>query len=125
MKVWGVARTEDLEDAAGRALVKIHNLRNDGTAFNFTIRRRTQLWTRLGEVKDHDGSQRVIPEAVCWHGHYEFMLELFDAHPDARIRTSMADYRGREDFLKKAQGTFSKLTQGSRDCTCFTSDLGL
>lgn len=121
MKAWNVT-PEDLEDAAGHACVKVEHLRPSGSGYNFVIRRRTQMWTRLGRYKNHDGSQRKIPGAVCWHGHYEFMLELFTLKPDARIRTSMAYYRGREDFLEKAQTTFAKLGHSSRDCTCFEND---
>ena len=36
--------------------------------------------------------------AVCWHGFRDVLLAVFERHPDARIVTGMADYRGLEGF---------------------------
>lgn len=38
--------------------------------------------------------------SACWHVHAEFFRALFDAFPDARIKSAMADYKGRESFEK-------------------------
>jgi len=43
--------------------------------------------------------------AVCWHGHRDFMLKLFELCPDAILKTSLATYKGREDFLKQFEST--------------------
>ena len=43
--------------------------------------------------------------AVCWHGHRDFLLWLFELCPDATLKTSLATYRGKEDFLKKFEST--------------------
>lgn len=47
--------------------------------------------------------------AICYHGHFEFMRRLFEAHPDTVIRSSMqlagagrTVYDGRDDFYDKA-----------------------
>jgi len=37
---------------------------------------------------------------ACWHVHAEFFRALFESFPDARIKSAMADYRGRESFEK-------------------------
>jgi hypothetical protein len=59
---------------------------------------------------------------VCWHGHKRFMLALFRRQPEARIKTALADYHGRADFLLKHKGTFGQgngfnVAYGQR-CTC-------
>lgn len=43
--------------------------------------------------------------AVCWHGHRDLMRLLFERHPGARLKSALADYRGREDFEAKYLGT--------------------
>ena len=42
---------------------------------------------------------------VCWHGHKEFMLGVFEINPDAIIKTSFASYKGKHDFLMKYEET--------------------
>lgn len=44
--------------------------------------------------------------AVCWHGHRDVMMALFDRHPDARLKSTLADYRGAGDFLAKYRDTY-------------------
>ena len=36
--------------------------------------------------------------AACWHAHRDVLQRLFDHFPDARIRTAVADYRGKSGF---------------------------
>jgi|SRR5215831_2313280 len=38
---------------------------------------------------------------VTWEGHREFMRIIFRDYPEARIKTAIADYRGRADFWQK------------------------
>lgn len=54
-----------------------------------------------------NGNGRRV-SAVCWHGHRDVMMRLFDRHPEARLKTALADYRGREDFLAKYRDTFGR-----------------
>jgi hypothetical protein len=43
--------------------------------------------------------------AICWHGHRDFMREIFKINPDASIRTSLAHYKGKDDFENKFYAT--------------------
>jgi hypothetical protein len=46
--------------------------------------------------------------AVCWHGYRDFMMQLFEDHPEARIvttRQGYISYNGLDDFKKKYQDT--------------------
>jgi hypothetical protein len=40
--------------------------------------------------------------AVCYHGHWEFMNLLYLMNDDMQVRSAMASYHGREDFLRNA-----------------------
>lgn len=40
-------------------------------------------------------------KAACWHAHRDVLQSLFTAKPDARVTTSMADYRGLESFRRQ------------------------
>jgi len=97
MKVWGVNETQ-LQICADEVGVAIFNLRKDGRALRFGIRPTGERidgdykYQRVG----HRNERRVF--AVCWHGHRDFMREVFKREPDARIKTSMADYKGAENF---------------------------
>lgn len=42
-------------------------------------------------------SQRRI-NAVCWHAYRDVLIEVFNINPDAKVRTSMAKYLGKESF---------------------------
>jgi hypothetical protein len=60
--------------------------------------------------------------AVCWHGHRDFMREIFNRFPEARIKSALADYRGRMDFeqnYRSTAGTSNGWNVGySRACVC-------
>lgn len=43
------------------------------------------------------GERRV--NAVCWHGHFEFMKQLFLRDYQAHLKTAMANYDGPQGFL--------------------------
>jgi hypothetical protein len=36
--------------------------------------------------------------ATCWHGYRDALIAVFDTNPDAKVRTAMAKYLGRESF---------------------------
>lgn len=86
----------------------------------------SKRWQRLslGWSRNKDGSRRKVV-AVCWHGHYRFMSEVFARFPNARIVTGHATYNGRVDFKLKAEAT-GDVNRGSRiepvafrdACTC-------
>ncbi|AXK35781.1 hypothetical protein DVA86_27270 [Streptomyces armeniacus] len=42
---------------------------------------------------------------ACWHAHRDVLAGLFVAHPDARIRTALAVYRGRDGFERDYPAT--------------------
>lgn len=37
--------------------------------------------------------------AACWHAYRDVLAGVFEVNPDARVRTAMAKYIGREGFL--------------------------
>lgn len=39
--------------------------------------------------------------AVCWHGYRDALIELFNINPNAKVRTAMAKYLGRESFYRE------------------------
>jgi hypothetical protein len=49
------------------------------------------------------GQRRV--NAVCWHAYRDVLVELFNAHPDVKVRTGMAKYIGKEGFYENFPGT--------------------
>lgn len=110
MKVWTTLKPEDLRDVAATIGVSIsdrgsdtHTIPKVGRAYSFVLRpdskRKRDEW---GNLPYQRRSASVYNErrvhAVCWHGHRDFMRELFARDPEARIKTSWADYRGRESF---------------------------
>jgi len=49
---------------------------------------------------------------VTWEGHREFMRLIFRDFPEARIKTALADYRGRDDFWTKHPETRTAWAEG-------------
>lgn len=47
-----------------------------------------------------DGRRNV--HAVCWHGHYNFMLRIFNLDATATFATGFDTWAGRNDFLDRA-----------------------
>lgn len=98
MRAYGVT-PDDLQKAL-RAADDTGNLilnpDNDGPA-RFTLRVKDSRGRYAR--RSHSGRRMV---AACYHGHWAFMYALLTLQPDARIKSHMADYRGRADFLAKA-----------------------
>jgi hypothetical protein len=44
------------------------------------------------------GMRRV--NAVCWHAYRDVLIEVFNINPNAKVRTGMAKYLGRESFYE-------------------------
>jgi hypothetical protein len=51
------------------------------------------------------GSGRNGPWA-CWYAVRDFLTAVFDEYPDATVRTMLATYKGRDDFLEKFPRTY-------------------
>lgn len=107
MKLWNVT-TEELTTLVthvsdtlynGNIVFKRHPER-DGRAVSFTLTVRTSK----GPAGRRSNEGRKIC-ACCWHGHRDVMVAIFGAHPDARLKTALADYRGQEDFENKFEDT--------------------
>ena len=120
MKVWTRLSENDLYDIAeeiGVALSDrgtVYNYRMPitkvGRAYSFGLRPTSYKNPCTGDHKYQRVSASVFQNerrvfAVCWHGHRDFMLALFDRDPDARIKSAMADYKGALDFLDKYPDT--------------------
>lgn len=115
MLAWGVTEDEI------RATAESVGLRIYGTGFTQVGRAlRFRIAIDSTAPRDDDGflpyqrcsmshfmNRRRIP-AVCWHGHRDFMRVLFDDNPEVRLKTCLADYRGRDDFERKYRATFGK-----------------
>lgn len=44
--------------------------------------------------------------AACWHAHRDVMAAIFEAFPEARLKTAFADYRGRDGFEADFEDTY-------------------
>lgn len=58
-------------------------------------------------IRDGMSGRRRV-NAVCWHGHYDWMDEVFTRDPEARIISAVATYNGRRGFLRDAPPTGEK-----------------
>lgn len=72
--------------------------------------RRYSVVARL-RVSDSRGTgARTAPSGrhgpyACWHAHRDVLRALFEAHPDATVRTALAVYRGMEGFERDYPAT--------------------
>lgn len=71
----------------------------------FTARLRTKSSRGSGARLSWSG--RHIP-AACWHAYRDVLEAVFEEYPDARIRTAMATYKGRQGFRENYPGTAYK-----------------
>lgn len=102
MYVWDVDRST-IEILAEDLNLTISNYREVGQAKAFVLRPNENTPERYRKYTRSFGSRgprRV--HAVNFQAHFDFMNELFERFPDARIKTSIADYRGAADFTRKA-----------------------
>lgn len=68
--------------------------------------------------------------AVCWHGHRDYMRSVFALEPQCTFKTAMAIWRGVADFEARYQST-ARHNVGSRlypvpymsSCECSPSDV--
>lgn len=90
--------TAQVRHAAALARVNLKDFHPQGSGFHFTLSLVGERWRR----RSHLG-RRVA--SVCWHGHRAFMEALFGLAPDARLKSTMIDYRGRIDFWARHDAT--------------------
>ena len=83
-----------------------------GFKTNARFNRRGKVVFRIFPTSDRQrklstgwGSRGRRVNAVCWHGHRDFMYKLFDKFPHATLKTMLATYRGLDDFTKKFEDT--------------------
>jgi hypothetical protein len=84
-----------------------------------------QFQRRSSMMMTVSGYPRKV-RAVCWHGHREVMKSIFAYDPEARLMTSMADYRGADSFRSSFERTGDR-NIGSRvacDCNEFDDQQG-
>lgn len=96
----------DIERIADANGISLYNVRDDLDAprrprVAFVLRPLTDTFRATREADTKSGRRRIW--AVCWHGHYAFMRDVFEADPAAEIRSSMARYRGRDEFFALAE----------------------
>jgi len=77
-----------------------------------------KLWNDGGK-----GDGRRAAWAVCWHGHWEFMMGVFDHDPNAIFVTRESTWDGVEDFLARAEASGtrnigSQIMQASYNSQC-------
>jgi len=107
MKVWTKLSPDDIRRIAHDVGIRIHSdwgghgISKDGRAWNFRLalgdekREGYRKYNRTSASMFHEGRKVA---AVCWHGHRDFMRALYAEDPEARIKSAVADYRGRQDF---------------------------
>lgn len=60
--------------------------------------------------------------AACWHAYRDVLMAVFQEYPDARVRTGLANYRGRDGFLRDYPATGER-NIGSRLQPAYMPDL--
>ncbi len=115
--------------AASEVGVRLYNLRPSGKGVAFQLKTgepnekrvdwrgklkwqaRYQRLSRRENVSIARGTagvtyNSVVPGAVCWHGHRDFLRALYARVPDAKVRTAFITYQGREHFEDNYQRTW-------------------
>lgn len=59
---------------------------------------------RVGVSYSGEPGRRI--NAACWHVHRDFLREIFDINPDAKVVSALATYDGQADFESKFPGTY-------------------
>ena len=122
MQVWGVSEA-DIRAAVGEARLVVFN--DYGyPRWSGIGKKGRSLTVRLGvdrtQPRDPEGllpfqkrghRGRRLPY-VTWEGHREFMRILFRDHPDARVKSAVADYKGRAEFWRLHPSTKGRWPQG-------------
>lgn len=114
MKIYTVLPLSELEAIADDMGITLYDVREDGQrvrgrhagkfAYKFLLRPVTDKY-RLVRSDPYTKSGYRKVWAVSWHGHWDFMVKVFKADPDAFIQTALAKYDGREGFYREAPAT--------------------
>jgi hypothetical protein len=99
VKVYGVSR-QHLESIAGYRGIKLARVREHSNSIDFVLRPKGTQWWRYR--KKEEG--RLV-NAVCWHGHRDFMNEVFRQFPYAKIVSATATFKSRSDFNERVDST--------------------
>jgi hypothetical protein len=125
---WGLMQAA--EAAAEEVGVRLYNLRESGKGIAFTLKtgepneqrpdwrgklkwqaryQRLSQGTRQSTDKKHPGIEfnPVVPGAVCWHGHRDFLMALYRRVPDAKVRTAFITYQNAEHFEANYRDTWN------------------
>ena len=103
-------------------------LRRDGQAeTRFTLRtlysgetRRPVPYRRTGMLRP-GWKVRSLPGILCWHGHRDFMKELFKRFPAAVLESCFTKYKGAEGFERDYPAT-GRHNIGSQAYPCELAD---
>jgi len=106
MYVWNVTEDQlkELADDYG-FIVKIGNPK--GKAISFTLRLpheddRKPIADNVYRHKSITWSHERWTSSVCYHGHYDFLYDLFEKYPNARVKSVHASYT-HDTFLERAR----------------------
>ena len=121
---------DQLRDAAAEVGVLLRYITPKGRGWQLTLKPDVQ------RRPSKHGYGRILPEtryqrrgvykgqridAVCWHGHRDFMRAIFQMNPDAVIISSWARYNGSVDFEEKLQET-GRRNLGSVVCPMYAQE---
>jgi hypothetical protein len=84
-----------------KSLSPIPATRRTTEGANFTLRVES---SREAGARRSTSGRRLA--AACWHAHRDVLRAIFDAAPNARIRSAFADYDGRDDFERSFPQTY-------------------
>lgn len=91
--------TRDQIAEAAQAVGVTTDIGRKGKGWTFTL---SLCSDKKYQRRGHTGRK---VNAVCWHGHRDFMEHLFAAQPDATLISAMARYDGAADFRHQAEHT--------------------
>ncbi|MHA1952462.1 MAG: hypothetical protein ACW96U_00760 [Candidatus Heimdallarchaeaceae archaeon] len=93
-----------------KKIVSVLSNRYKTSYINFTLRNNNC------KKKGAQRTDRRRTSAVCWHVHRDFMKEIFDINPDARLTTALMYYKGKDHFYETYQSTQYRVQE--RYCNC-------
>ena len=106
MKIWGITmeQVHQIVNDVSRDNYQ-NNLEIDQGGLHSPPRKIGKAIAFCLRVKDSKGPGHALvgPSqkrwvSACWHCHRDVCIAIFNLNPDARIKTAIADYRGKWDF---------------------------
>jgi hypothetical protein len=98
MIIYGVPMA-DLIRLADSTDARVDSVKVQGKGIRFILRPTGERYRKVNPI-----SKRRTA-VFCWHGHFEYLRELFHAYPAAKVKTDMVTYDGATDFHAKAWDT--------------------